>query len=264
MVDFFIIGGGEIAFTVIISLLITTMLLCDLFVLTKRNQLLSFRKSSSFLIYSSFGNVSILISHMIIVWNWPDTPTIQYIFFYYGFALFVIPIILRTWRIICIYSTSPNFPLLLEPKLHINFSFNRIVTPQKRGRAWIYKRFFISLLPSVLITFVLISNLTDADAVWTAWDFIILSGIILVTIRLFQIKKEITIKDLEESQLLISFSILVIFYFILDNIFWWGFLRNDPSLVEYHIIGAIILQSLIFCCSVGYFIYLILLNKNNT
>jgi len=261
--DVYIIGGGEIAFTVIICILISVMLLCDLFVFTKRKQLLSFRKSSSFLIYSSFGNVSILISHILIVWYWPDPPIIHYILYYYGFSLFVIPIILRPWRIICIYSTTPNFPLQSEPQLQINFSLSRITTSQKRGRKWIYKRLVIALIPSVLITFVLLASLEDADLVWTIWDFIVLFGIILVTIRLFQIKKEITLKDLEESSLLIVFSIIVIFYFILDNIFWWGFLRSNPSLIEYHITGAIILQSLIFCSSVGYFIYLILFNKNN-
>jgi len=262
MVDTFIIGGGEIAFTVIITILISIMLLCDLFVFTKRKQLLSFRKSSSFLIYSSFGNVSILISDILVVWYWPDTPIIQYVIYYYGFSLFVIPIILRTWRIISIYSTTLNFPLQLKPQLQINFSFSHITTSQKRGRQWIYKRFIIALIPTVLITFVLISSLEDADLVWTVWDFILLFGIILVTIRHFQIKKEITLRDLDESSLLIIFSIIVIFYFILDNIFWWGFLRSDPSLVEYHIIGAIILQTIIFCCSVGYYIYLILFNQN--
>jgi len=262
MVDTFIIGGGEIAFTVVISILISIMLLCDLFVLTKRKQLFSFRKSSSFLIYSSFGNVCILIADILVVWNWPDTPVIQYVIYYYGFSLFVVPIILRSWRIICIYSTTPNFPLLLEPQLHINFSLSHITTSQKRGRQWIYKRFIIALIPTVLITFVLLSSLEDADLVWTIWDFVLLFGIILVTIRHFQIKKEITLRDLDESSLLIFFSIIVIFYFIVDNIFWWGFLISDPGLVEYHIMVAIILQTIIFCCSVGYYIYLILFNKN--
>jgi len=260
--DVYIIGGGEIAFTVIICILISVMLLCDLFVITKRKHLLSFRKSSSFLIYSSFGNVSILISDILVVWYWPDAPIIQYVIYYYGFSLFVIPIILRTWRIICIYSTTPNFPLEFKPQLQINFSFSHITTSQKRGRKWIYKRFIIALIPTVLITFVLLSSLEDADLVWTIWDFILLFGIILVTIRHFQIKKEITLRDLDESSLLIFFSIIVIFYFIVDNIFWWGFLISDPGLVEYHIMVAIILQTIIFCCSVGYYIYLILFNKN--
>jgi len=63
--------------------------------------------------------------------------------------------------------------------------------------------------------------------------------------------------------MLLVFSSFVIAYFLVDNLFWWMFLRYNEYLLIYHVMGAVVGQFAIYCCSVGYFIYVIIENNKN-
>jgi len=235
--------------TVAICIIILVYIIGDVYLAFHRGLLVSKRKTVMYLILSNIGNAILLGSQIFYVWTWPDFPLIALFMYYFGFALTTIPMVIRAWRIICLYGTSIDMCWNCGHKKTPGRSKNiwfcewewtrccRIRDDIGRGKtiirdsSWLHIRLLAMLTPTFVIVpvIVLFAGPLVGGLCWTAADFVVVVLLFGVSIRLFVVRRHITLDDMEESHTLLLYCAFMAVYFTANGIVWLVLLRNDSS-----------------------------------
>lgn len=200
----------RIPVTVIASFIGFCIISCSVALLFQSNTFIAKRKAVQYMVLSSFGLLFYLRDSVAIVWTYPeynDDVSTTYMYYLIAVPFHFLPIVVRSWRIFCVYRPTPTWQCKMEP----------ITSRRKRGHQWMLTRLAILFGPWIIIAFPL------------AWDpfipyytFIGINGVVaianlILAILLFSIRLELRPKYLDETSSLIAYSILSVIEWIFAN-----------------------------------------------
>ncbi|KAG9394288.1 hypothetical protein J8273_3921 [Carpediemonas membranifera] len=235
-----------------------------IFLVWKRRTAVALYKAVSLEILSILGFTSILITQQVYLYSFAAKSDgsllvdvylalqfgfTQTTFYVTGYALSLVPIIVRMWRVWCLYRKTLEFSL---ERSIIPLSIRRVSPFQHKVRAswWMLRRVLVLMIPTIaLAPFSVIPVpwvVTTVDMLWTLYDMLVLIALLLMLILLIFTSRRIQVHDLLETRTLILLAIACIGYNIADNIMWWGVLRFHPELLAFHVWSTMTFNTLVF------------------
>jgi len=174
-----------------------------------------------------------------------------------------IPVILRSWRILCIFQNTPNW------NCKMNTEFRRMHT--RRTHSWMLIRMFVGYTPfaiAVGIGWQFCNNQTIALFGFTQMALTILqfcyqiAGLV-ITWRLHKIRGELHAKHLDETKNLRIYAILCLVETVwsASTLGAYNF-KADDSLVVVYAYGRLFLVILLWSASVGRNVYRVVTYRN--
>jgi len=244
---------------------------------------LKYRKASDsahknaglWLVISSFGMILICLS---VYFLSALAPLNSYYFPFYvlhtcGYALLFVPVILRSWRVICLFRSTPDCIIGISP-CRLQCKMASMQVPVGRGNPWFTIRLFIFLLPLIAIFVTgdqLLKNNTDdyndyydtfkttVDYIRAAYYILILLLLYLSSFIIYSTRDDITITYLDESSSLGIFVLFATAYTALAEIFlWWIVIRSDlrSPWIYYYSLYTIFAMLVMYTTTTGFKCYI--------
>jgi len=192
-----------------------------------------------------------------------------YVLHSFGYVCLFVPVILRSWRVICLFRPTPECPIGVNP-CRCKCEMTSMQMPVGRGNPWFTIRLFIFFIPLIAIFIVgdqLLKNSTDYDNVFktvidyfrAAYYILILLLLYISSFIIYSIRDDITITYLDESSSLGIFVLFATGYTWLAEIFlWWIVIRSDlrSPWIYYYSLYTIFAMLVMYSTTTGFKCYI--------
>jgi len=224
------VADHRIPITIIASLIATCFILGSVALVFQKDTFIAKRKAFQYMVLSTVGLLFYLRDTIEIAWTYPDynsNPRVTYMYYLIAVPLHYIPVIVRSWRIYCVYRSTPTWKCQMEP----------ITSRRRRGHAWMLKRIIILYIPFIPICFGLVFNQASVIPYYT---YIGLNGVYAIgnfslTILLYNIRMELRQKYLDETSCLISYSVASLVEWIFANtLYILGLFNSVYGIIVYY------------------------------
>eukprot|EP00026_Physarum_polycephalum_P010848 Phypoly_transcript_11030.p1 GENE.Phypoly_transcript_11030~~Phypoly_transcript_11030.p1 ORF type:complete len:350 (+),score=19.14 Phypoly_transcript_11030:76-1125(+) len=225
--------------------------------LFQRNTFIGKRKAVQYMCLSSIGLIFYLRDSLDIVWTYPkynnDVST-TYMYYLIAAPFHFLPVIVRSWRIFCVYRSTPTLYCTMEP----------ITSRRRRGHRWMLSRIFALYIPWVI---------TSLGLIWDPnipyYTFIGLNGIaaivnFVLTILLFKMRMELRPKYLDETSSLVTYAVLSLIEWAFANSVYIYVLvtTNSANIMIYYIYIDMFMIAIMFSLTTGRLLYRVVLRRD--
>eukprot|EP00128_Syssomonas_multiformis_P002623 Colp12_sorted_trinity150504_noHs@1005 len=156
------------------------------------------------------GCVLLMLDIMAQVGNFFDNLQDQgWLFYMFGWPFVFLPILLRSWRVVCIYYPTYNWNFTLQP----------VTRPKLRNEQWLLIRLVLLLLPFVIAYVITAVHDTETiKFVATGLQGAMILAMAIMAYLHWRIREKLQKHDIDESRVLLSFSAMIVVYFIYDHV----------------------------------------------
>lgn len=200
--------------TVILCVLIGMSLLIDVYLLFRRRTRIGKKKFVSYLVMCNLGCLFYVLDQIGPMWlnRTYYTPPFSFtwIFYFLGYPSMYVPILLRSWRVVCCYKKTLNF----------NCTWTTPMQRKRRGDLWFIIRHVLLLLPFMLLyPWVFLTTLVDFAVLPMQLVLIIINfslAIVHCTLR-----KKLIRHDLDETKALVVYGLALFAFWVTDIVLWY-------------------------------------------
>jgi hypothetical protein len=188
------------------------------------------RKYAPFQIVMTIGLFMVMISQLSLCFFFPP-PTILPLFYVVGFQLFCVPSSIIAWRVICLHSRTPEFPITWvkmttstgEKSWHVQFF--KISSPfsvRERKHTWMALRLVCWMCPLLLMVLLLfpVGNGRFFELLGPIFLWLFCGIYFVLACWLMAIRSRITLKDLDSTKSIVAVSTILLLYQIADGALW--------------------------------------------
>jgi hypothetical protein len=191
----------RIPVTVIASLIAFFIIGCNIALLLQQHTFIGKRKAVQYMVLSSFGLLFYLQDTLHIVWDYEEyNSDVSTTVIYYAIAVpfHFLPVIIRSWRIFCVYRSTPTWNCTMEP----------ITSRRRRGHKWMLLRIAIIYIPWAICSIGIIWDPDIPYYVYIGMNGTYAIANFLLTVLLYHMRAELRPKYLDETSSLLVYSIL--------------------------------------------------------
>jgi hypothetical protein len=216
------IRENRVPITIIIGLIACCFVAGSIALLFHKDTFIAKRKAFQYMIISSIGLLFYLRDTLEIAWTYPAYITnvsTTYVYYLIAVPVHFLPVLVRSWRIYCVYKSTPTWKCTMEP----------ITSRRRRGHKWMFIRIFVLYLPWAGISIGLRWNQNIPYYVYIGLNGIVAIANFVLTVLLYRMRNDLRPKYLDETTSLLTYSLTSLIEWIWANTIYILALLMDTS-----------------------------------